>query len=324
MPSTWADARPELRPSRSARTLRAVACVLALLLAVLLPSPAARGETLVERDRRLLDAAFAAMPAQRPGHPDLYVIGLAGDGHEDVFRNEIAWLDTVANARLDAGGRVVRLVNHADSFGTVPRPLATLDNLRTALAHAGAAMDGDEDLLLLFLTTHGTEDHALVLQLYPVVDARISPEQLRAALDDAGIRRRVVVVSACYSGGFLPALRDPGTLAIAAARHDRTSFGCGSEASLTYFGRAWLVEGLNQSTDLIAAFEHAERAVARRERDAAYPPSLPQIAVGDDIRATLQAWQASLPRTAPLPDPYPERSSDTPAPAAQGEAASSR
>lgn len=324
MPSTWADARVAHRPSRSARAGHAAAYALAVLLAVLLPSPVAAGETLAERDRRLLVSAFAEMPAQRPGHSDLYVIGLAGDGHEDVFRNEIAWLDTVANARLDAGGRVVRLVNHADSFGTVPRPLATLDNLRIALAQAGAAMDRDEDVLLLFLTTHGTEDHALVLQLYPVVDARISPEQLRAALDDAGIRRRVVVVSACYSGGFLPALRDPGTLAIAAARHDRTSFGCGSEASLTYFGRAWLVEGLNQGTDFIAAFEHAEQAVARRERDAAYPPSLPQIAIGDDIRAMLQAWQASLPRTAPLPDPYPERSSDAPERAAQRETTSSR
>lgn len=306
------------------RVRHAATCGLVLLLAVLLPSSAAPGETLAERDRRLLDAAFAAMPAQRPGHPDLYVIGLAGDGHEDVFRNEVAWLERVADARLDAGGRVVRLVNHADSLGTVPRPLATLDSLRAALAHAGAAMDRDEDLLLLFLTTHGTEDHELVLQLYPVVDGRITPEQLRAALDDAGIRRRVVVVSACYAGGFLPALRDPHTLAIAAARHDRTSFGCGSEASLTYFGRAWLVEGLNRGTDFIAAFEHATRAVARRERADAYPPSLPQIAVGDEIREPLRAWQSALPRTAPLPDPYPEHATGTTARTVQGGAASSR
>jgi hypothetical protein len=295
-----------MRRHRPTRSGPASACLVALLLAVLLPSSAAPGESLVERDRRLLDAAFAAMPGQRPGHPDLYVIGLAGDGHEDVFRNEIAWLDTLANARMGAGGRVVRLVNHADSLGTVPRPLATLDSLRTALAHAGAAMDRDEDLLLLFLTTHGTENHELVLRLYPVVDARITPEQLRAALDDAGIRRRVVVVSACYAGGFLPALGDPGTLAIAAARHDRTSFGCGSAASLTYFGRAWLVEGLNRRPDFIEAFVQAAEAVARRERAEDYPASLPQIAVGERIRAPLQQWQAGLPPSQPLPDPYPE------------------
>ncbi len=297
--------RRAVRPSLASLRV-ALACPLVLLLAVLLPSSAAPGETLAERDRRLLDATFAAMPAQRPGHPDLYVVGVAGDGHADVFRNEIAWLDLLASARLDAGGRVVRLVNHADSLATVPRPLATLDNLRLTLASVGAAMDPEEDLLLLFITTHGSADHELVLQLYPVVSARISPEALRAALDNSGIRRRVVVVSACYAGGFLPALQEPDTLAIAAARHDRPSFGCGVDSELTYFGRAWLVEGLNRKPDFIAAFEHAQSAVARRERADDFPPSLPQIAVGTRIRHHLERWQAALPQNAPLPDPYPE------------------
>ncbi len=309
---------PRIESSRSVRLPRtarspspaasrvALACPLVLLLAALLPSSAAPVETLPARDRRLLDATFAAMPAQRPGHPDLYVVGVAGDGHADVFRNEIAWLDLLASERLDARGRVVRLVNHADSLGTVPRALATLDNLRLTLARIGAAMDPEEDLLLLFLTSHGSEGHELLLQLYPVVDARITPEQLRVALDDAGIRHRVVVVSACYAGGFLPALRDTDTMAIAAARHDRPSFGCGVDSQLTYFGRAWLVEGLNRKPDFIAAFEHAQTAVARRERADDFAPSLPQIEVGTRIRQHLELWQAALPENAPLPDPSPE------------------
>jgi len=261
-------------------------------------------ETLADRDARLLDATFAAMPAQRPGQPDLYVVGFAGDGHEDVFRNEIAYLETLASERMDARGRVVTLVNHADSLDATPRPLATLGNLRSALKRIGAAMDPTEDFLLLFLTTHGTEDHELVLQLFPVVDSGLDPEDLRAALDDSGIRLRVVVVSACYSGGFLPALRGRDTLAISAASADRTSFGCGGESMVTDFGRAFLVEGMNRSSDFVAAFEHAADRIGHWERQDGLEPSQPQIQLGAGIVQILPTWQATLPQTATLPYPY--------------------
>lgn len=261
-------------------------------------------ETLADRDARLLDATFATMPAQRPGQSDLYVLGFAGDGHEDVFRNEIAYLETLASERLGARGRVVTLVNHADSLDATPRPLATLDNLRNALKRIGAAMDPAEDFLLLFLTTHGTEEHELVLQLFPVVDSVMHPEDLRAALDDSGIRLRVVVVSACYSGGFLPTLRGRDTLAISAASADRTSFGCGGESMVTDFGRAFLVEGLNRSSDFVAAFEHAASRIDQWEREDGLEPSLPQIQPGAGIVQILPSWQATLPQTAAVPYPY--------------------
>lgn len=280
---------------------------IAALLAAASPSSSADDDaTIAARDRRLLDDAFAAMPAQRPGRPDLYVVGFAGDGHEDVFRNEVLYLETLMSTRFDARGRVMTLVNHAGSLGDAPRPLATLDNLRDALARIGRAMDRDEDLLLLFIASHGTPEHELVLQLYPLIDAVLTPEQLRAALNDAGIRNRVLVVSACYSGGFVPALRGPDALVIAAARHDRTSFGCGSESVATYFGRAWMIEGLNRGTSFIAAYDHATRRIAQRERADDYEPSLPQIAVGADIGAKLQAWQATLPEAPAVPYPYVE------------------
>lgn len=282
--------------------------VLAMLLAAASPSSSADTDaTLAARDRKLLDAVFAGMPAQRPEQPDLYVVGFAGDGHEDVFRNEVLYLETLMSARFGARGRVVTLVNHAGSLGDAPRPLATLDNLRDALARIGRAMDRDEDLLLLFITTHGTADHELVLQLYPLTDAVLTPEQLRDALDDAGIRNRVLVVSACYSGGFLPVLRDPDALVITAARHDRTSFGCGSESVATYFGRAWMIEGLNRGTSFIAAYDHAARRIAQRERAGDYEPSLPQIAVGENIGKRLRAWQATLSEAPAVPYPYVEK-----------------
>ncbi|HST44637.1 MAG TPA: C13 family peptidase [Luteimonas sp.] len=294
-------------PPRGALRSTTVALAVALTL-LCLSTPGSAGDpaaTLGARDAALIDARLGAFPVGG-GQPELFVLGIAGDGHEDVFRNEVTYLETLADARLAARGRVLLLVNHPDSLGAARRPLATWDNLVHALEGIGAAM-GDEDVLLLYVATHGTADHELVLQLYPVVDDGLTPEDLADALDEAGIRNRVVVVSACFAGGFIPALRNPDTLVIAAARHDRTSFGCGSESVATYFGRAWLIEGMNRGSSFIGAYDHAARTVARREREDDFDPSLPQIAVGARIGGTLQRWQATLPQPAPAAVPYPHR-----------------
>lgn len=278
------------------------AALLGLAALVLLPA-CAEDESVAQRDRKLLAADMAALAPQRPDIVDLYVVGFAGDSTEDVFRNEVAYLDALASNRFDARG-VVTLVNHFDSLTSAPRPLATLENLRIALDGVGEAMDRDEDLLLLYLTMHGTEDHELAVTFPPLLEEWITPPQLRAALDDAGIRNRVVVISACFSGGFIPELRDARTLLITAARADRASFGCGSESAATYFGRAWLVDGLNQGTSFIGAYDIATGEISRWEHEDGETPSLPQIDVGDDIRGTLQDWQAELESGPTIPYPH--------------------
>lgn len=279
------------------------AASLALSLAMLLPACAA-DESVAARDRELLAADIAALAPQRPGQVDLYVVGFAGDGSEDVFRNEVAYLDTLMSRRFGAGGRVVTLVNHLDSLTTKPRPLATLDNLRIALAGIGTVLDRDEDIVLLYLTMHGTEDHELAVLLPPVLEQWIAPPDLRDALDEAGIRNRVVAISACYSGGFIPALRGPRTMVITAARADRPSFGCGAQSQATWFGRAWLVHGLNRSTGFIGAYDVATAEIARRERDDGELPSLPQLEAGSDIVPRLHAWRSRLQPGPPVPYPY--------------------
>src|SRR5690606_14090420 len=92
------------------------------------------------RDRALVDARLAQMPAQRPGQVDLFALAVAGDGRENVFRNEVAYFEDLVDARYGAGGRTLVLVNHPDSLGDQPRPLATPDSLRHALAGIAARM----------------------------------------------------------------------------------------------------------------------------------------------------------------------------------------
>lgn len=257
------------------------------------------------RDRALIDARLARMPAQRPGQVDLFAVAVAGDGRENVFRNEAAYFESLIDARYGGGGRTLALVNHPDSLSGTPRPLATLDSLRHALAGIAERMDRDEDMLLLFLTSHGERRHALVLHQPDRFDVSLSPAALRAALDDAGIRHRLLIVSACFSGGFIPALATPDSIVISAARRDRASFGCGDATTATWFGRALLVEGLNRDGGLLDAFAYAQRQIARRETAEGHDASYPQIHVGEEIRARLLAWEATLDRGPALPYPHP-------------------
>jgi len=246
------------------------------------------------RERARVDAAITALLPQRPGRPDLYVVSFGGDSSEDVFRNEAEYTQTLMSRRFGADGRTVALINHTDSLERTPRPLATLENLRRTLAGIGRAMDPEQDVLLLFLTMHGTPEHQLFVRMQPAYLDLIDPKELRAALDDAGIRNRVLVVSACYSGGFVPALKGDHTLILTASHRNRPSFGCGADSDATYFGRAWLIEGLNETTDFVAAFESAKVRIEQRERDEGFRPSRPQIEIGAAILPLLAQWRAQL------------------------------
>lgn len=271
-----------------------VALLLSLCLAGLAQARELPDPDLRERDRQRLDAALAALAPQRPGQPDLYAIGFGGDSEENVFRNEAAYFERVMNERFGAQGRTIALINHADSLGASPHPLATPGNLHATLAAMGKAMDPRQDILMLFMSMHGTQQHQLLLRMAPKYVDLIDPTWLRKVLDDAGIRNRVLVISACYSGGFIPLLENDDTLIMTASHRNRPSFGCGADSDATYFGRAWLIEGLNATPDFAAAFEQAKLRIAERERAGNFKPSRPQIEIGDRIAPKLAAWRAQM------------------------------
>ncbi|WP_058195968.1 C13 family peptidase [Xanthomonas translucens] len=312
---------------------------LTLLLALLLPAchadpGAAQAQANAPApvdpiDQAQLRKALAALQQQRPGSTDLYVVGFAGDASEDVFRNETHYLRQLFAQRFGAAGRIVTLINHADNLGAhAYAPQASYDNLADTLQRIGKLMDRREDALLLFLTSHGTEQHELYVQFGPGEDAdydTITPKELRGLLDAAGIRNRVIVLSACYSGGFVPALKSPDTLIITAARRDRPSFGCGNTASATYFGRAWLIDALARTTDFVESYRLATAEITAREQAQGEAPSYPQLYVGARIAPLLQRWRAQLQPVAAPAYPYPEAEAQTqttaaPATAADGKA----
>jgi hypothetical protein len=189
--------------------------------------------------------------------------------------------------------------------------MGTLTSLRDTLKAVAARMDREQDILFLFLTSHGSREHELVLSQDGMALPDLPAKTLAAMLKESGIRWKVIVVSACYSGGFIPPLRDERTLVITAARSDRTSFGCADENDFTYFGRAYFKEALPNAGSFQHAFRQAEILVKEWERkdaaDAAKAAgkavkedkdneSLPQMHAGEAIEAHLKRWWAQAPR----------------------------
>lgn len=263
------------------------------------PDNAATPEQVLYDQPRLMDRAIAALKPQTPGKVDLYLLAFAGDGSEDVFRNEAEYAAHLFARRFGAGGHTLVLENNPRTVGSAP--LATWTNLEAALAALHEVMDPREDVLMVYLTSHGSEDHVLLVDLQPLPLDSISSDDLAGILDEQDFRWKVVVVNACYSGGFIPPLKGAGTLVMTAARADRSSFGCGSESQITYFGDAFLAHALNHTADFADAFAQSRAAIATWEKREDLTPSHPQIKIGTGIADRLARWRAGFTPGAPLP-----------------------
>jgi len=259
------------------------------------PSPE---QVLYAQPQRLHEAAAKLMP-RVPGRVNLYFVAFAGDGEENVFRNEAEYADKLLTRRFDTGGHDLLLVNNPATLEQYP--LASLSNLETALASVAERMDKEQDVLMLFLTSHGTKDHLLYVSMDPLPLDQIAPDDLADALKKSGIRNKVVVISACYSGGFIDALKDDSTMIITAARADRPSFGCGTTAEITDFGRAFFVEGLNHNDSLVGAFTEARRLIDGWENRDNEDHSYPQLVTTAQIDAKLKAWRSTVALGPPVP-----------------------
>ncbi|MFO1303769.1 MAG: C13 family peptidase [Burkholderiales bacterium] len=251
---------------------------------------AAGREEVLYAQAGLLDRDLAALLPREPGRPNLYLIAVAGYGYQAVFRREVDAVDKLFAERFGTAGRSIRLVNSPSTVLTTP--VATRTALARSIRQVGALMDPEQDILFLFLTSHGSKQGRFSLDLYPFRFAPVTPPELRQMLDEAGIRNRVIVVSACYSGTFLEPLRTEDSLVITASAADRNSFGCSNEADLTYFGKAYFDDALRRTDSFVEAFDLALPAIAAREKQSDYKPSEPQRAVGSRIEDTLARWQA--------------------------------
>ncbi|KAB2842438.1 MAG: hypothetical protein F9K47_09070 [Burkholderiales bacterium] len=256
--------------------------------------PELYSEEVLAAQMQLLAQALDDIDEQRAGQTDVFFVGFAPYSGAEVFRRDLALAREAIEARYDAERHSVALLNHPAT--TLEEPLATVSNLRLVLNTVGEVMNPEEDVLFLYLTSHGSPEHRLEVDFPPMKLSALTPEALSRALDEAGIRWRVIVVSACYSGGFIGPLRNEFSVIMTVTRADRSSFGCGDEDEFTYFGQAFFGEALREERGLLSAFERARRIIADRERAEKLTPSEPQLFVGEAMRDKLQSLEQDEPR----------------------------
>jgi hypothetical protein len=233
------------------------------------------------RQAELLERTVGQLKtAPRGSRPQIYFVGFAGFGGQAVFKREVLAVRQLFDERFDTRTRSVALINHPSTADEIP--LASVGNLESVLQHVGKLMDPRRDTLFLLLSSHG-ERGMVAVEMPGLALNQLRPAPLKRMLDQSGIRRRVIVVSSCHSGSFIPALADESTLVIAASRADRSSFGCEDRRQWTYFGDAYFNRALREEHSFKRAFVRASQLIAEWEGRDRLIPSLPQIAGGEAL-----------------------------------------
>jgi Peptidase C13 family len=256
---------------------------------------------MVERDRpaawslaehRRLTAALAAIGPQRKGTVDAYVVVAALDS-DAVFGREARAAFDVLTRRYNAKSRAILLAG-TDGSRDSDRPMGTPQSLSLALARVAEQMDGREDVLVLYTTSHGVP-FGIYYNDGDQGYGAISPSRLWGQLSTLGIRNRLLIISACYSGVFVPTLSSDTTAILTASSADRTSFGCQADSDWTFFGDALINQALRKPQPLAQAASEAGALVASWESTGKLKPSHPQVSIGDGAKT----WLATLERTLP-------------------------
>ena len=235
---------------------------------------------------KLMGDALNDLAPQRPGQLDVYLI-TASLWSDPVFEREAEQAEEILSAHLGAAGRSIIL--SAGGQGVRHHPAATPDNIAAAIGQVGSLIDPNEDLVVLFVTTHGQQDGAAAIREHNRMGGLLRPNQLRDMFQQANIRNRVVIVSACFSGAFIAPLMDDNTIVLTAAAPDRTSFGCQPQRDWTFFGDAYFNHAVRDGTPLIRAFDEAKRLIEQWEREQNLsPPSNPQRFVGPHAEDMLR------------------------------------
>ena len=248
-------------------------------------------EAALYKQPRLLQNALNSIDPGITGKTDWYFMGVAGFSEQNVFRSEINKVRELFDVRFGTSGRSLALINNTYSW--LDEPVATKTSILRGLKKIGQQMNTDEDVLFMTLSSHGTED-LIQLANPPLAMENLDAAWLREALDASGIRWRVIVVSACYSGSFIDELASPTTVVITASAADKMSFGCTNTAEMTYFGQAFFAESLRSNTSFAAAFKDARRRVSKRENLMGFEPSEPQMAIGSLMETALPAFEQVL------------------------------
>ena len=237
---------------------------------------------LYDQPSRIAAAVERVAPSE--GKPAVFFVGFAGDGDQNIFKREAVFAQSVFADHFGSADRSMELINDVDDRDSYP--LATVSGLTDGLRLLAGRMNPEEDVLVLTLTSHGSREGLEVTNgSMPLL--QLGPTELRQALDESGIKWRVLIVSACYSGVFLEPLETDFTFIATASDSEHSSFGCADDRDLTYFGEAFLKNSVPTTASLEEAFKKAADLIQHRETAEHLEHSNPQLYIGPAIREKL-------------------------------------
>ena len=249
-------------------------------------------------EQRRMNKALGSLLPQRKGVVDAYVLSVGLDS-DPVFGRETREAGRVLSHRYGAAGRTLVL---AGTNGGAPSdlPNGSITNLTLALARIAEVMDLKEDVLVFYVTTHGAP---LGIVYHDADDGFgvLSPKRFAAILDDLGIKNRLLIISACYSGVFVPALKSPTTALFTAASDSRPSFGCAADNDWTFFGDAMINHAFRKPQTLQAASDEAKGLITEWETAGRVNASNPQVSIGANVATWLAPLEARSPKAATQP-----------------------
>lgn len=251
-----------------------------------------------QSDEQRLRAAFETLKPQRPGLVDAYVI-VAGLDSDPVFGREAREAGRVLSRRFDAEGRT--LVLAADEGDDSAHAAGTPQHLDLSLARIASLIDTKEDVLVLYTTSHGSPRAGINYKLTSGEAGIITPAQFAGWLTGHGFENRLIIIQACYSGQFVPALASPSTIVATAASAMRPSFGCTPGNDWTLFGHALINQAMRMPENFVRQFRRAFVMIDGWERKLGIERSSPQIAVGSESAKWLSALESRAPRTESRP-----------------------
>lgn len=275
--------RPLARAHTAAMRFR-ITALLSLLIALMCPPVRSQGDAQVQRD--LIDAQIARFPEEGASSGRMYFLGFAGYGDERVFAEEIKLAAHNVGEKYGSTHRSVLLLNDRRDLTTYP--LASASSLRYALKKLAAVMNRNEDVLFLTLSSHGWRDATIDVSNQGMTPQTLSATTLATLLAESGIRWKVIVISACFSGTFIKPLADEHTIVLTAAAKNRASFGCSDKRHLTYFGEAFFQDALPDAEQIRDAFETARKEIRLREKDEEVKASNPQSFFGPRMEEKLR------------------------------------
>ncbi len=248
-------------------------------------------EEILYSQYEILNNHLKVLKPSMPDKSELFFISFASYGAQDLFMKEAKFSKDLFDQHYQTQKHSISLINNAKTVENVP--LATAFNLELSLNKMSELMQ-DEDILFLFLTSHGSKNHHLSISLEDVPLNDLSVKKLAELIEKSKIKWKVIIVSSCYSGGFIDELENENTLIITASSSDHVSFGCSDDAEFTYFSQAFFEQALVKSDSFKQAFSKSSILIAQREDKEGYSHSNPQMSMGNKIEQQLKKWRKQL------------------------------